>query len=480
MTTKRRPIEPLRRTPRRAVLAAASLLAALGINGCIEEDPVAATIQEVAGQFEALGAPGSAIPGDEFVTDVYEDALRSLRSVAGQGSDAQRASIQLLMARAEYGLAKIPLGDLTAAHAEANLLIAGAAAQAAKHVRLSALASASATFDPSDEIAELQSIIGERSAAIDDQQASLQRVQTEIAELDGLAGEADARADEIRQQESELRARARAMTAPEAVPLFEQAASLRNQADDLAADAERRRAQADVLRPEITQIEGEIDRLTEQRTLLEESIENLRAESEASRRATASLQTDADAVMQELTARIDAVEVLMTGTMADAYEASMGAYDKASAEARKAASGLRTQARLFEAETALTAAGLAASQAEQLNRLVRTAGSADRMELAERAGTLAEEAAELARSRLESARESFSSAGVRGEASDRIDAVVARLEAIIGIPPETEEDGLDGFEADPVDGPGQQPGQEPGEEPAEDASDAADSEAGGP
>ena len=69
-------------------LIAASLSFA---TGCLEEDKVTPALREASARLEALGAPGTAVPGDEFRMSEYRAAIGILRPIASDGSDVQNA-----------------------------------------------------------------------------------------------------------------------------------------------------------------------------------------------------------------------------------------------------------------------------------------------------------------------------------------------------------------------------------------------------
>ena len=404
----------------------------LPLSGCLEDDKLGEAIEQVSGKLEALAAPGTAVPGDQLRTSTYEEAIRTLRPLLTEGSAAQQAAAHLLIARSEFGLASEPAANVVALHGEASSMLGEIRAKQGSLIRLEALAQAAASFEPSTELAELRGRIDERTAGIAAEQTRLAEVQSRVDALDQQAAQADEQANQLRVQESGIRDEAMSMPAPDALPLFKQAAELREQADTLGANAERLRAQADVIRPEINEINEEIARLTEQRRLFEESIENLMAEQERTQRESQSLISQAGEVRNSITSIAGELEGLVSTQIIKAYDDAMSSFEAAGSSARRAASGNRTPARLLSAEVNQTRGGLAAAQADMLGTVAATLRAAELTQAADRIAALADETANTARQALSDARSDYESAGVRGDSADRIDAVIARLNETLG------------------------------------------------
>ncbi|MGP1271776.1 MAG: hypothetical protein ACTS22_00425 [Phycisphaerales bacterium] len=407
--------------------AAGALLLAAPLAGCLEDDELGRAIDSVSSSLSALAVEGSAVPGEQMRTSTYEEAIRTLRPLVSEGTQAQQAAAHLLIARAEFGLSSGPAARVAAVSRDARALISEVNAERGKLLTLESVASAVGSFDASDEIAELRQRIQDRIRSVETEQQRLAQVEASVTELDNQADAADEEAQQIRVQESTLRDRALALPATEALPIFEQAAELRVQADTLAADAERLRAQADVIRPQIGEVQAEISRLTEQRRLAEESIESLNAEAEASRREAQSITSQAAEVRSAIQQKASELAGLVEAQLAPAFDAAVESFDAAASSARRATSGERTAARLVLGEVEQAKAGLAASYAELLDAAVATldaaglaAESSSMRDRAEAARTLASEA-------IAEARTNFESAGVRGDAADRLDSVIARL-----------------------------------------------------
>ncbi len=455
-----------RPTPLRIALASLCLAAA-SLPGCIEEDRLSAAIEEVSMKLESLGAPGTAIPGAQLRNDTYSGAISTLKPLVAEGTPEQKAAAWLLIARSEFGLAGDPTAEAADARREAAEAVKGIRAELVAYREAAALAAATRSFNPDDEIAELQAKISERAEAAQGVQAQMGEVLDQIAGFEALASEARAASNEHRATEADLRAQALSLSAQDALPIVRQAAEQRSRADDLAAEADRRDAEADVLRPQVTALEGEIDRLTQQQRLFEESIESLNTQRETAAAEADEYQARADEIAQRAVKAITDADAYLAGPFSDAHDAAFTALETAAESAAKA-SASRTTSKLLEAEISHTLGGTAQAQTDSLHALAAIAGQASDAgisdaslrTIADANRTKAADAEARAIEALTVARDAFESAGVRGENEERIDRIVGSINTILGEPtepepaPEPESDepvDAEPADADPVD-----------------------------
>ncbi|MEO1715955.1 MAG: hypothetical protein AAFR76_02475 [Planctomycetota bacterium] len=441
-----------RAAARRRIALGAVCVASLGLPGCIEEDELPGAIDKVSMELESLAAPGTSIPGKQMRVDTYNEAISTLRPLVNEGTDAQKADAWLLIARSELGLAADPIAATSEARSELASAIAGIRAEVVSYREIAALAAAAESFDPADEIAELQGKILQRETEADGIRSQMAEVQNEIAGLEAQAAEARAAAQEHRRAEASLRSEMMSMSAQDALPLATQAAEQRSRADDLEADAERRMAEADVLRPQITAFESEIDRLADQRTLLEESVESLNAERESTAAEAADYRARATEIAGRVTAAIADANAYRTGPLRQVYDEAVSALETAGESARKA-TGRRSASSMLSAEIMHSLGGAALAHADALRTFGRAideaisdagiTGGGIQTTLstvladADAAQTRGEEA-------LREAVDRYQSAGIGGEGADSISDVIASINALLGEPVE---DSID-FDAD--------------------------------
>ncbi len=420
-------------------LIAASLAFA---TGCLEEDQVTPALREASSRLEALGAPGSAVPGDEFRMAEYRATIGILRPIASEGSDVQNAAAALMIARAEMGLAEIPAAELAATNQRLYDLAADARGELDSWNKLNSLADTAASFNPEQELANINSKIQQRDTEIQAEREAAAAVEKRVAELEQLAEQASQAGGELRVQETELRDRANALNPVEAQPLHEQAAQVRREADALEMKAEQFMAQADTIRPEITDHELEIDRLTKQRDQLVASTQYLAAKGVEGREEAKQLRAQAAEAAERLGKVIGELESLRSGDAASKLENAKAAYQAALSSAGRARSGDRSGASLAIAEIQQTLGNTLASHAsaagfvaDMLNQAASARTPLPNVGTIQSASSGYSSHAESVRGEaveaLIAARDAFGSAGVRGEEAERIERVSADLSTMI-------------------------------------------------
>lgn len=426
-----------------ARLSLALLAASLALtSGCLEKDEVTPALRDASARLESLGAPGSAVPGDEFRMKEYREAIGTLQKVSSQGTDVQNAAAALMIARAQMGLAELPASEL----AQLNQKLYDQAAELRGELevwsKLNSLADTAVSFNPDAELGEINAKIQEREAAIQAERDATALVEKRVAELEQLANQALEAGGELRIQETDIRDRANAMDPVEAQPLHEQAAKVRREADAQEMKAEQFMAQADTIRPEITDHQLEIDRLTKQRDQLVASTQELAAKGVEGREEAKKLREQAKVVAERLSGVVSQMEALRTSEGSAKLEAVKTAYQTALSSVGKARTGDRNGAALASAEiqqtlgnTLGTHAAAASFAAEVLNQAanartplpgvgaIQTASS----NFASHAESTRKEAVDA----LIAARDSFSGAGLRAEDAERVERLTVEINTMI-------------------------------------------------
>lgn len=481
----RRPSHPQRSARRTLALAGSLALSLVVLAGCLEEDVVTPTLRDASARLESLGAPGSAVPGDEFRMGEYRAVIAALRPVASEGNEAQNAAAALMIARAEQGLAELPAIELAQVNRKLYDLAAELRGELNVWNSLNSLAETAASFSPETELGELNAKIQERDAAIQAAQEASAKVQARVTELESLAQQAADAGAELRQDETELRTRATAMNPIEAQPLHEQAAKVRREADAFEMKAEQLLAQADTIRPEITDATLEVEKLTQQRDLLVASTKDVAAKGVEGREEAKQLRAQAADVAKRIEGVAGRMESLRTGEATEKLEAVKTAYGSALSSAGRARQGDRTAASLASAEIQQQLGNALGTHAQSLafaadvlegaaNARAALPGAGTVQSTASGFRTLAVSTRAAAVESLVAARDAYSGAGLRAEESERIERVSSEISAMIvslgGPAPEApveesfeEAPAEDSFEEAPTD--------ETEEAPAEDAGD---------
>ncbi|MEO1512222.1 MAG: hypothetical protein AAFU70_09130, partial [Planctomycetota bacterium] len=195
-----------------------------------------------------------------------------------------------------------------------------------------------------------------------------------------------------------------------------------------------------VLRPQITAFEGELDRLAEQQKLLEESIESLNAQREATAAEAADYRTRAGEIADRIAEAVNNADAYRTGPMQQAFDETVAALEAAAESAGKATAS-RKSSNLLRAEIMHKLGGASIAHASSLDKLAASVSEALNdagIGSSSFAGVLSaiESDAAAARDRgneaLREARDGYQSAGVGGEGEARIDDVVASISATLG------------------------------------------------
>lgn len=426
-----------------ARLASALIAASLAFaTGCLEEDEVTPALRDASARLEALGAPGTAVPGDEFRMSEYRAAIGILRPIASEGSDVQNAAAALMIARAEMGLAEVPAAELAQIDRDLYDLAAELRSELDVWSKLNSLADTAVSYNPESELSQINAKIQERDAAIEAEREAAAKVETRVAELEQLANQAASAGAELRIQETDLRNRALALDPVEAQPLHEQAATVRREADALEMKAEQYMAQADTVRPEISDHQLEMERLTKQRDQLVASTQELAAKGVEGREEAKKLRAQAGEVATRLANVVSRLESLRSGDASGRLEAAKSAYQTALSSAGRARSGDRNGAALASAEiqqtlgnTLGTHSAALAFVAEVLSQAANSRTPLPNVNAVQSAASgfasLAETTRGEAVESLIAARESFAAAGVRGEDAERIERLTADLNAMI-------------------------------------------------
>ncbi|MEO1583945.1 MAG: hypothetical protein AAFR96_05150 [Planctomycetota bacterium] len=435
-----------------AALALSAGLAVLPM-GCLEEDALAAAIQQASADLQGLAAPGSAVPGDDLRERTYTEAIAALRPHLSDGSPAQQAAAWLLIGQAELGLAAEPLDAAADARREAIQGVNAIRSRLESHSRTVALAAAAESFDPGPEIEALRASIAERAESIRAVEAEDEALRARIAEFESRAAEAREAETGFRNAEAELRERALSLSAQDGLPLIREASVQRGRADELAAQADRSLAEADALRPGVSAFEGEIDRLSQQRTLLESSIASLETQARDTAGEASRYRAEAEAIAMDIVEAAASADAYRTGVLEPAAAAAESALETAATSAGRAAAGNRAGSKLLSAEIDHAHGGLALAQAATLDTLAeamaeaaRRTGQADAgiADTIEQVRASAAAARERGTEALRSARDGYESASVRGEAGERIGSAIDEITRTLGEPVESDEASDDG------------------------------------
>lgn len=262
--------------------AGAAMLAALV--GCDNEDASSVALRTASNELSAL-MPRSAVPAsDAHARNRYQSIIQDMRAVTADGNKTQKASANLVISRARYGLALPKAEAVQRLQADLRARINISRAIYGRLLTHRALEQAASAYNPAPELAEIDT----ETARIADEIAATKQAKTAV---DGVVAKLLTEAASNRDQSRQLRAveadlRRQVLTTDdygEAARLMEQTQKVRRNADQFeitASDLEARAARA---APESEEIQRQIDRLRNQGALLFQSRADVLTRAQATR-----------------------------------------------------------------------------------------------------------------------------------------------------------------------------------------------------
>lgn len=460
---------------RLAIAAGLAVGCAVVMAGCDDDSPTGAALDRASVQLREMTPAGAAPASLTIRQQVYQQVGSDLSGATNQGTPAENAAASILLAETKIGQGQIAAARATELEAQALRLARRLRAALSDWAVRSARAEAAAQYDPAPELADIESQISERREQIEQARGQKAEVEAKVADLRAQAQAKLDEAEGYRREEGLLRQRSLEAKATEGAKLLEQATEQKRRADAVEVQAGNLEASAALIEPQIGEIDLEIARIEKQIELLESARQEVNARAQAARsnaqdarEAAAAAAQDADQLLAELAA-------LRTGDLAQSLEEAIRHFEGAARDAKNAASASRTTANVVAGTAQQQLGGVqrlrARSWTDHATILEALAAASPAMPNAQTYAAAAQEARAQAQAALEAsnaayadAQSAYGSAGAKGEAQERLQALSNRLGQLAGVP-------LDEEVAPSGDG-------EPSDEPASDASGAAS--AGGP
>lgn len=428
-------------TNHRAAIVLTVLLAGLA-SGCDRDAEARKAIDAANVQLATLTSGLGSSPTAATRDKVYTSVTTSLSAAAGSDRAAYAASANILLAKAHAGLAETPAA--TAASIESDSLNRSRVIRAdlAQWLEMSAIAQAAERYDPSGEIAQLDSQIKQIADAIAGLTRAREQVSARHKALTSEASDLNAQAATIRNAIGELRIRSTTVTATEAAAISERIREQSRNADALERRASEILAEASPIVPQIEEIDLNIAGLNNQTSSLRAAQAAALQRGKDAKTEAAEARALASAAAQRLDTAVNELVSLREGDLTRAYEQALRSLSTSSTAARKAANDNRTGAKLAEG-TALQISGdllwqqahglaehhaLMSSLASASPDLPRSGAYAG---IAASASTARSEALLRAAEAYEQAKNALTSAGAKGETSTRLERVGRMLDLII-------------------------------------------------
>jgi predicted nucleic acid-binding Zn-ribbon protein len=428
---------------RQLTLLAGAAYSVMLLSGCGESAEAEQAVKASGRAFTAIAlGDAEATPTDS--ARIYSEAEQDLAKYAGdEDGYAEAAAVGVAMAkRGQAALASHEAGG-----AERDSLHKGRAIRGMinEWLTMSAISQAASTFDPTEDIAELDSIIDLRQNDIKSHEQLMAKMNTEIEQHEETIARLRSQASEQRNQAGALELQIPRVSANEGADIAQQVREFTLRADQFDLEATRIEGIVGQLRPGANEVRLNVEKAAAQIELLNKAIDELRERAAASQRDADEAQEKADAALQRMNdavsdytdhrdSNVNSAHSKATSLIRGAINASSSAGDalksvaainKADAQQMLAefqmrqATGEREEAMLYQA---LLEAGVPGSWQSMMDD----------------ANEAADQHFEDAKQSYQNAARSLRASRPKGEAAERINAAAERLEKLGGLEPEPE------------------------------------------
>ena len=430
-----------RNTRTRAGLATGVLALTLCLTGCERDTPASAALRQANEKLLALTPDGSNTPSLPFRNKVYAEVVTLLKPVADRGTSGETAAAYLLIAQAQNGTAEVPASEAALNERLALNEIQAVRSALGQYLSFAGLAEAAAKFDPTAELAGIETEIKDRT---DRRVAEQQRKAAIDAQVAEILGKAKAKGDEAkarRQESGSLKSQVANQSATQGEATLRQAQEISRIADALEVEAATLEAQAAQIAPQSVEIQLQIDRLTSQKELLEKARGEVQKRTQTNKTNAADARAKAAEAAETLKKALAALDERRTTAVTTASEQAIAAYRAAVASAQKAAGEARGPAHMSIGNAQQSLGDIYWSQAHGLSAYAEMLGSlaaatpalpdsAKYKEAAAAATAAAKTALEQATEAYEAANNAYKTGGGAG-IEDRLRRINARLADIV-------------------------------------------------
>ncbi len=436
-------IEQTRRIGFRKVAATSALALLLAAGGCDESGPAATALDKATVKLTALSPGGTAPATPAYKVQILNEVITSLKANAERGTPSQNAAALILIGQAQAGLAETPATEAAEHQRVMFNLLTGVEGALAQWQINNAAAEAASGYDPAPALAEIEAESKDRDEAVARAEARKTEVDASIKRLLDEAASTAETAKGRRATQADLANQVAGESAVRGEELIKQSAAIGREADALEAGAADLEAQAAKIAPESDEITLAIQRLTSQRSLLDQSRAEIvaRAAAYAATARTARQEAAKDAV--EIERIVGELQQASSEGGAGAYNKAVEGYQAAAATAARVTMDpvARPQAKLTEGSAKHSLGDVHWARAHGLARLIETLDAlanakpplpqaATYKAMAEEARASRAAALEGATEAYQDAFEAYEGAGAKGEAQDRMDRVLERLSKI--------------------------------------------------
>jgi DNA-binding transcriptional MerR regulator len=462
-----------RRTLTRSI-AAASLIAAVGMMHACGQDEAQAAVRTANIQFEAIAAGDVNFRMDDVLAE-YQDIESGVSEHAGAGTGyAEAAAVSL--AQSKLGQAAHAAQESARAHSDAIRRVRVIRATLSEYLTLSAIAQAASLYNPDEDLAELRDITQLRQADADRYQAQKNEIDNQIADLEAKIAALRARAIAERHQAGNIKLSMTDVSAQRAAELAADAREFTLRADQYDLEADRISGRVGQLRPTAAEIALNAENAASQITMLQRSMD------EATERARSSQQDASEARAAAAGARDRLANLAnefrnfhaeTVETLGDKVTRLLRAAESDLSPARESlkVSAAATKASIKEAlGSAHSRSATGHADAAAIYQSLADAGvPGDFARLAQESRAAMDESLTASGEAFAAAAAALRSIRVSGDARDRLEQAALRLDRLGGNEPDAEfsqDAEFDDLERmQDMGDEGTEPGTEPGDEP---------------
>lgn len=319
---------------------------ALALTACERESPSSQAITQASISLQGLAPGGISPPAPDYRKTEYSKVIADLQKVGSSSSKSEAAAASLLTAQAQIGLADLPAADAAALERDTLNQITGVRAILSQWYSYNALADAAASYNPAKELEDIAAQIKDRT----DKRVAAQNHKTQVdAQVAQLQSQAKAKGDASKAKQQEagaLRAKVTNQTAVQGEQTLKQAYTLSRESDALEVEASHLDAEAAKIAPESAAIQLEIDRLSNQKDLLDKARADVQRRDQVAKANADEAHKQAADAAKNLSTALAELDKLRSGDLAAKTAEAVKGYESAAASAQKASSESKASAQL--------------------------------------------------------------------------------------------------------------------------------------
>ena len=324
------------RCPRTTAPLIALIAGLAPLTACSDRGEDASAIADAARTLTSVGTADSPSASSSYAT-----ATGALSAVSVEDDTAQAVAAGLL-SQSLQGEGSVAISR--AARAEQALTddLEAALALARKHIGITTTAETLEAFDPSDDLIRISRDTAAIESRADTAGSERGALAERIAGLETEASSLTSRSSGLRDRAAEMKLASASLSATEAAALAGEIRGLSRDADALDMRISLLNGEAETLRPRLAEIDAEIAKLREQRSLAVEHADELRALAASKRAEAETARAAARELGEQIRAAVNAIDTARTDDAIPAGEAATSALERALRESDKASRAVRS------------------------------------------------------------------------------------------------------------------------------------------